>query len=402
MRSISYLLAVSKHYFTTSRDLTLLYYEKVIRDLVNKLVFFFFPIYLFEVGSRSLTQFLPLNDWQSGIVALGGYYVLTRLLMVAIIIPIGAITARAGYQRALFYSYVFRACSFLGLFLSVLNPLFLIAVIVFEAIQQSFYWPSYWTLLARNTHKKTMGANLGAIQIGLLTLGAVTPAISGILNSELGFQIIFFLGTVGTVASMCLVLLLSATCDFDTVSWAELKQWLSERRYARLSLAVTGRYVYDVMVYLWPLYLFFLFGTVERVGFVATMALFLALVVTVFATVKLDSLKSRAPFKISGISIALSWFLRTQVFTFWSAALVDALDKISGNYHWLYFDVTLFKRSKGSQAHSFFVYHELLLSVVMAITWLLVVLALVLTGSWQLLFVITGIGVLLTLLVKEK
>ncbi len=145
-----------------------------------------------------------------------------------------------------------------------------------------------------------------------------------------------------------------------------------------------------------------MFGTVERVGFIATIALFLALVVTVISTFKLDSLKSRTPFKISGVTIAITWFLRTQLFSFWGVALADTLDRVSGNYHWLYFDTIWYKRGKGSQAHSFFVYHELLQDLAVCIIWLLILGILLTTGNWQILFILAGLGAMTTLLLRDK
>ena len=402
MRAFSYLLNIPKKYFFASRDLQLLYYERVVRDLVNKLAFFFFPIYLFQLGSRLLPSSFMLTQWQAGLITLGGYFILSKLLVSLLVIPLGKATSKIGYQRALVYSYIFRMLSFLMLFLSVKFPVFVLGAVISEAVQVALYWPSYHTLLANNSLKKNLGSNLGAIQVLLLLVGAVTPAVSGILNTQLGFQFVFFLGLLGGTISLCLVLLVSDSCDFESVSLTELKTWLREKRYERFTIAIAGRYFYDVMLFIWPFYLFTLFGTVERVGFIATIALFLALIVTVISTFKLDSLKSRTPFKISGVTIALTWFLRTQLFTFWGVALADALDRISGNYHWLYFDTIWYKRGKGSQAHSYFVYHELLQSVVICIIWLIVLAILLTVGNWKILFIIAGLGAMATLLLREK
>lgn len=402
MRSISHLVSLPKSYFGATRDLKILYYDRVIRDLVNKLVFFFFPIYLFDLGKAMLADRFAIPTWQAGISVLAGYYILYRFLVMILVIPIGRLTTKTGYQRALIYSYVVRMVSFLFFFLSVRYPQVLGVNIVLEAIQVSLYWPAYHTLLAKNTLKKKMGSQLGVAQVLLLLAGVMAPAISGLLNTELGFQFIFFVGLVGTAASLCVVLLLGQKPDSDIVSWPELVSWLKERRYERFTIAISGRYIYDTILYLWPLYLFILFGTVERVGFIASIALFLALIVTVIATVKLDAAKKSTSFRVSGTTIALTWLFRTQVFSIWGIALADAVDKVSSNYHWLSFDMTWYKRGKGSQAHSYFVYHELLQSLALVLIWLVVLVILLTTGSWQALFVIAGIGTLLTLLLREK
>lgn len=402
MRSFSHLVSLPKSYFGASRDLKLLYYDRVIRDLVNKLVFFFFPIYMFELGQAILTDRFALPSWQAGISMLAGFYILYRALVVLLVIPIGRLTTKIGYQRALIYGYLVRMISFVFFFLSVKHPEILGVSVILEAIQVSLYWPAYHTLIAKNTVKKKMGSQLGVAQVLLLLAGVMAPAISGFLNTELGFQFIFFVGLVGTAASLCVVLLLGQKPDSDAVSWPELFSWLKERRYERFTIAISGRYIYDTILYLWPLYLFILFGTIERVGFIASIALFLALVVTVMATVGLDKARKPTSFRLSGTTIALTWLFRTQVFSMWGIALADAVDKISSNYHWLSFDMTWYKRGKGSQAHSYFVYHELLQSLALVAIWLVVLLILLTTGSWQTLFVIAGVGTLLTLMLREK
>lgn len=402
MRNISHLLSLLKMYFASTRDLRLLYYERVVRDLVNKLAFFFFPIYLFELGKRLLPQFISVTDWQAGLLALAGFFFIYRILVAIIVIPVGKLVSIIGYQRALVYSYVIRILSFLGMFVSVYYPIVIVFSIIMEAIQVSLYWPSFHTLLTKYSVKKHFGSSLGVLQVLLLILGAITPALSGMLNSAFGFQLVFLLGIIGAVISLCLMMMLSDSCDFDKVSFTELKEWLQEERYEKLLLAMNGRLIVEIIHYLWPLYLFILFGTIERVGFLSTLSLFLALIVTVIATVKIDSAKSRVPYIISGSTISLAWLLRTQVLSFWSIALVDAIDRISSNYHWLFYDMTWYKRAKGSQAHSFFVYHELLQNVAMSVIWLMVVLILLLFSNWQLLFVIASAGVLFTLIIKEK
>ena len=118
MRSISHLVSLPKSYFGATRDLKILYYDRVIRDLVNKLVFFFFPIYLFDLGKAMLADRFAIPTWQAGISVLAGYYILYRFLVMILVIPIGRLTTKTGYQRALIYSYVVRMVSFLFFFLS--------------------------------------------------------------------------------------------------------------------------------------------------------------------------------------------------------------------------------------------------------------------------------------------
>jgi hypothetical protein len=189
----------------------------------------------------------------------------------------------------------------------------------------------------------------------------------------------------------------------DEVSWRELWFWISDRRFIKLGASIAGKTVYDLAVYVWPLYVFLLLGNTERVGLLYGLSFLLSIAASVFIGHHLDRDEQRRPFAVSGGLLSALWLIRSRLLDFWSLALVDAFDKITGNFHWLFFDRVLLNRGKGRQAFSYFMYRELIISATIVVFWAFFALMFVAWAiEWNGLFVIGAVGVLLSLLIRNK
>lgn len=383
-------------------NLRWLYFNRILRDLNNKLIYFFLPIFLYQLGQEHLLQLTGFDSIKSGFLMIVLYFLLSKPINALALIPFGRLTAKIGHKQALIQSYTLRIVHLIFLYFSVKQPLFLILASTFDALQSALFWPSYHTVLSRQTSKRSMGRSLGILQFLLQLVAAIAPAVAGAIVVTLGFSVLFLVGLWGTILGLITTLFLEFKDDHDVISLKEFFSWLKERRYIRFALAVGSRYVNDVVLFLWPLYLFLLFGSVDKVGYLYTIALFLSLIITVFLTVRLDKIKSRRFFAVSGSLLSIFWIIRTSIVSVWSIAIVDALDKIVSNFHWLFFDVIWYKRGKGSQAHSYFVYSELLQHLTMSLTWIVAASILLVNSVWAALFIIASLSVALSTLMQNK
>ena len=123
---------------------------------------------------------------------------------------------------------------------------------------------------------------------------------------------------------------------------------------------------------------------------------------TFFTGHYIDQGTSRRPFYISGGFLAAITVLRSQVFSIWTIALVDVLDKLTSNVYSLFFDTMFLKRSKGHLVESFFVYREMIVHATTVVFWSLAGVFFMFFSSWQALFLLGGIGVLVGLLMREE
>lgn len=387
--------------FDNTHNMRWLYTNRVTREITNRITLFFFPIFLFLVG-QSLSIPWNIPDWTKGILLVAIYHLILRFLMVIFVLPINQITKKFAANQTLVMGYGFRAILYAVLSLSVENPALLIVAVVIEVVDMSLFWPHFHLLLTKSGHKSKMGSNIGSLQFLMQVLGVLAPIIAITVNNYAGYSAVFLLGIVGSLIGLISALRLKSSAEQDHVSWREFLAWVREPRYKRYLLALGGRMIHDLVMYIWPLYLFLLLGSVDKVGYLASLSFFLALFITVIASFHLDKIRNARIFHFTGGILSLLWLARAISFTPMVIAIIDSVDKLVGNAHWLFFDMLIFRRAKGTQAFSFFVYQEIVYSGWSFLFWLIITTLLIATQSWVAVFVLSSIGVLLTLLLQGK
>lgn len=389
--------------FDNSKNLRLLYGIRVVRDLVNKMAMFFLPIFLYTIGASSnyLQQF-SLSDFQRGMLTISSYYILVGTVGFLMGIPGGIVFRKIGYQRSFVFAFLLRALFFIVIFFSKVNPLFLVPAALLDAINSQLFWGGYYSLLSRNAKKKNMGKDMGLLQTLLQIVAVISPAISGFIAYVAGIEFLFLIGLVLMLFSSFFAVRMETEVVTNTVSYKEFFRWLHESRFIKLATSFSGKYIYDASIYIWPLYIFLLLGSVDKVGYLYTVSLFLAMLFTYFTGTYIDKHKSKKPFYYIGGFLSVITVLRSQLFSIWSIAFVDMFDKLASNVYNIYFDTMFMKRGKGHNADSFFIYREMLLNLSTVIFWSCVGLFFIFFSGWQSLYILAGVGVLAGLLMRES
>jgi hypothetical protein len=231
----------------------------------------------------------------------------------------------------------------------------------------------------------------------------IAPALSGVVIFLLGYEFLFSAGLMIVGVIIVLAAFLEAKHERDQISFRELINWFKERRFVKLSMSIAGKTIYDLSILVWPLYVFLLLGDTEKVGFLYGLSFLLSMILSLFIGAKLDNKERKQPFFLSGGVLSILWIIRAQIASFWSIAVVDALDKITGNFHWLFFNRVLTNRGKGREAFSYFVYREIIIGLTCLLFWLAFgLLFVVFPFEWQGLFTLAAVGVLLSLFISRK
>ena len=361
---------------------------------------FFLPLYFFNLDFPFWDQF-SLSPLQEGIFNIAILYALGRMVVFISAIPIGQSLSKFGIQHGFMMGHLSYALYLLLLFLSQQNPYLVIPAIIIDGIQINYFWSSYHYSLSRNSDEKKMGSNLGVIHFLLNVLAMISPALGGIIIASLGYPILFLIGLVIVLIGVVFSVLLDTVKVHVRIIWKEFFEWIQEPGFRKLAATFAGRYFNDAMISLWPLYLFILLGTTESVGYLYSLSLFFAMIISYSVGSFLDKHEGKKPYFVSGSLISFLWVLRGFIFNIWTITVVNTLDKLTSSFHWLFFDKSWLLRGKGRQALSYFVYREMLQSLAGIVFWILVfVLFLVFGAAWKSLFVIAAIGVLLTLMIK--
>lgn len=387
----------------TNKNLQYLYVLRIMRDIINQFGLFFLPIYLFQIGQKlSWLDGYGLDAIQRGMITIALFFLAERGMILLSSMPAGKLITSVGFTKTIFFSYLVRFGFFASLaFLDRSPELFIIAGLL-EGLQANMFWPSYYCLFEKHITKGNIGKDLGFQQFFLQLFNVFMPALSGFIAFEFGFPVLYGLVGIFSLISLIVVLCMQVERTLDEVSWEEFTAWLKIPIFVSFTTSAVGRYINDAILFLWPLYVFFVLGNIEKVGYLYTFSLFLALLVVYFIGVYIDRVKTKRAYFLSGGFLSVMWLLRTQRLSIWGIAFVDAFDKLMGSMHWMFFDTMTLRNARGNQALSYFVYREIVTSVGGVLFWLAFALFFWYNQGWNALFIAGGIGVLLTLSLSDR
>lgn len=389
--------------FDHTRDLRLLYAVRVARDFGNKMAMFFLPVYLYILGSTTATfEWIPGSALQRGMIVLASFYICIGCIGFFMGVPAGKLYKKIGYQRTFLYSFLIRCLFFVTIFLARQNPWYLVPAALFDAINAQLFWPGYYTLLSKNALKKNMGKDMGFLQTVIQLVAVVAPAISGFIALVLGIEVLFLLGLVFTLLSAIFAFEMESQFSENEVSMQKFFVWMHETRFKQLAVSFAGKYMYDIAVFIWPLYIFLLLGSIDKVGYLYTVSLFLAMMITYFTGSYVDQHKSKKPFYVSGGVLSFVTALRAQAGSIIGIAFVDIVDKLIANVYTIYFDTMFMKRSKGHLVDEFFIYREMIVNISTVLFWSLILLFFLFFSGWQAVYLFAAVGVLAGLLMRDS
>lgn len=390
--------------FDNSHNLHTLYGIRVLREIVNNLVFFFLPLFLFQLGPQvPLFDQLDLSDFQKGMIMVGIHFVIYRFALLIGLVPIGRLIKRVvGFRNAFVISRLLAVTVFL-LLQNGTNIYWLVWIAAFlDGIEGSFFWPTFYSVFGGNAKNKRMGENLGLLQFMIQFVAMATPALGGLVASIMGYDKLFLFGVVISMIGVVFAISMHPEKIKGEPKYSELFSWLKEKRFRRLSVTYMGRYLDQSVLALWPLYVFLLIQGVDKVGYLYSASLFIAMIMSFFIGFYIDHNKSKRPFMISGGLLSVLWIVRMRVVDIWGIAFVDVFNRLLGSFHWLFYDSILVKRGRGSKVYPFFVYIEFIVSFGGIITWLSFIIFFIFSASWKLFFLIAAVGTMTSLMISEK
>lgn len=387
------------------KELKVLFLMSLLRDFANKFVLFFLPIYLFELGRTSeLFNFLNISDLQKGIWAFAGYFIIFGTTGLLTGIWSANFLQKTSYGNALATSLLILGGQYLLLFSLNFYPLWWLWAVAaaVDGFQSAMYWQSLQSLLSKYAKRAKMGKHLGSLQLLTQLVTVIGPAVSGTIALYAGIHTLFLIGLATSVMAAVSAAAINRTELHDKVSFREFSNWLKEKRFRILALSNAGKSINDDVSFVWPLYIFLLLGSIDSVGYLYTLSLFLALLATMFTGAYVDKNRSKKPFYASGGVLFLVWMAKTRIINPIGIAVADAIDRLAANIHTLFFDTFYMRRGKGSNALSFFTYRKMVTNATQLSFWSIFGLIFMIFSSWITIFVLAGIGVLVSLLVKEN
>ncbi|MEA2057000.1 MAG: MFS transporter [Patescibacteria group bacterium] len=403
----SWLKPLSQSLNQKKKNLYWLNFALFFRQIAIKLSGFYLPIFLYQMAPEVELMKKYLSDrssLQQGMILVALFFVLERLTIIIFSIPVGKLTRKIGHARTFVLGDLIFALLVLAMIYFDQHQIFIFISTILSGLKSCFFWQSYRTLLDRNVNRRKLGRAMGLKVILSNFVAMLSPAIGGLIIKYSSYDYIFYLSLVFLLVAVYGHLNLKLRQELDAIGWKEYFSWLKENSFRQLFLSQSGRLFNSMALMLWPLYVFLLMGDIGTVGIIYSLSLFISIVMNFFIGGALDkNHKNKTPFVISGAIISIMTILKIWVSQIWNVVVMDSLDRMVGNYHWLVFDRMIMARGKGSQAFSYFVYRMINQSISGLIFWLFfLTFFLVFSFGWTGVFVLGSIGAMLSLLIDEK
>jgi len=177
----------------------------------------------------------------------------------------------------------------------------------------------------------------------------------------------------------------------------ELCAWWKLPRFKHAFIGSMGKVVEELTWMLWPLYLFLLLGSEQKVGYFSTIVLILSLTIAYFMGWYLGKHKGKRMFMISGTVISVLWIVRTFLVSIWAFIVVDVLDTLVTTIYTPVFDSFMLRFARRNIGFRFFVYREFLLGCVQVVFWLFLIALFMVPFAWKLLFLLGGAGIIVSM-----
>jgi len=408
MGYINHLLHVPWFQFDSGKDLRLLFVLQTVRVFIDKFALFFLPVFLFEVGAKwTGEQFYffgsEISTIQLGMIVVALFYGFLRVVAMLATPFVAAMMHKSGNRLATTVGYAFFGIGIVALHLATQRMFFLSVASVAFGVFTAFNYITESTILAENAHKANIGKDIGLSRFLMQMANMVAPLLGGLMIVYSGYQSVFLGGLLLLVGLLILSQNLSGRRVTKQVLMADVFELFKNRPFQQMMVSSLGRYISDVAVLIWPIYLFVLLGSVDRVGYLYSASFFLAMLVAMVGGAQVDKSKTNKPFLGTGTTLAGLWIARIFILNPLSIAFVDALDRLVSNYHWIYFETTVLKAVKIRKPVTYLVARCLVLSFLAAILWCVVgLLFLILVDGWIGLFVLAAIGVLFSLVLRDN
>lgn len=411
MPSINHLLSFPWFELDSGKDLRLLYLMQMLRVFVDKYALFFVPIFLFQLGfswQGDTPAWLPawlagLSGLQLGMVVVAGFYGALRLTMMFLLPLCAHLLTTVGNRLTMVVAYGFFALTIISLNFAQDIPRLLFMAIISYAGFEAFVITSERMIMASNSLRSRLGKDISVSQFVIQLANMVAPLMGGAVIVYLGYQTLFMSSLILVMGLVIAATHLSGRSYRTELSFKTASPLLTNIDFQRMIVSTLGRYMVLVALLFWPIYLYLLLGGVDRVGYLYSASFFMAMLFSLAAGVNIDGQKTRRPFFGSAGVVATLWVSRIFIYNPFTIAFVDALDRLAGNYHWLFYDTLLFKAGKVRNTLLFFVTREIVLSFLAVCLYVIIAaLFIFLIDGWQSLFVLAAVGVLLSLLLNGK
>jgi MFS family permease len=364
-------------YFTKDvrKEMGELYTSSAISNFALAVVTLFEPIYLYHVLHFSIPKVLLF------FALLYAVYIL--------LIPIGGKFASVyGYRHSIALSVPFQIFYWLALLAAVSHPntAFLAAPIF--ALQKSFYWPGFHSIMSYYGQTEQVGREFGAVYAleNISLIGG--PLIGGIVAQYFGMPAVFLLASI--IYCFSTIPLLLASENFVPRIYSFKQTWELYKEFPKKFFGYLGFGDELLVLTVWPVFIFLIATNYKDSGLLAGGASLIATIIALFLGKITDSYTKRILVKIGAFFNAIFWLGRVLCTNFITTFAADSLSRTSRETLFIPLSTLTYLRAEQTHVIPYAVFFEQSLAIGKLSAALLGALLFYLTSSFMVLFIVAA------------
>lgn len=350
----------------------------------------------FAFASALVTIFEPVFFYQQGIdFPLIALYYAVHYSLYVVLLPLGGkFAARFGLERSLALSLPIFIAYFLALAAMPDWPSLFWVALGLLTVHKIFYWPAYYAEFSKYGDQLNRGTELSWM-LGLTTgIGILGPLFGGIIAVYAGFPVLFLVAAGVTILAS--LPLLRTQEEFAPVTFAYSAPWriIGAARHRGMVVAMLGKGEELVDMFFWPLFMFIILGSADRLGFTASFSLALASLFGFFIGEMSDRFPRRRVIQFNLPFLLLAHLFRVIAVTPLRVVLTELLARLSTVGVLLPLSSHLYAQGRRYGALTYSIAFEIMLAYSKALmAWVLVGLFLWLEpgGAFTAAFVLAGL-----------
>ncbi|MEX0649431.1 MAG: MFS transporter [Candidatus Andersenbacteria bacterium] len=296
-------------------ELRELYSFSLLFSFAYALILIFEPVFLYKEGFS--LSFISL------------YYALHYTIYVFLLPLGGKFATRFGLERSLSVSLPFFVMYFLVLALLPYDHRLIWLAIPLLTLHKIFYWPAFHAQFAKFGDSHNRGTELSWMTVLRYGVGILGPLIGGFVAAEFGFSTLFILTSILVLLSS--VPLLKTKEHFRPTRFDYSSPWkiIRSRTYRNMTKAMAGMGENYVDMVFWPIFLFIVLNSTEKLGILSSMTIAIMTLMSFFVGEMSDRLPRSSVIRLHVPFMILGYLFRPIAGTPVSAFLTDTLNKMA-------------------------------------------------------------------------
>jgi len=257
---------IRHHQFFCGKAMNEMYLSVFIMNIAESMISIFVPIYLFSLHYSVISILL--------------FFLIGNIGNVIFALPVAKIVSKIGAKHAVLLSAPFLIIYYFGLrALPGLPWLFFVLPLGITG-RALFYNFGFELNFLDHFDKKKVGGQLSTLSILSIISTVLSPLTAGLIIAYFGYGLIFIIGSILLLIST-LPLFISNDCKHSIdFTLKDIVKIFTARKSANMLLSFSG-YAIESSIgrNIWPVFLIITFGAVAKVGYVASIAAFLTVII---------------------------------------------------------------------------------------------------------------------------